>query len=74
MEHPATPKIKKALEEQAKMLAMLQEAHEQFQDPRTLSGKPWMDLGSINQTNRLIAEALGFIHGCEGSKILEEVA
>lgn len=71
MEHTATPKINKALEEQAKMLAMLQAAHEEFKIP---GQRPWMDLGSINQANKLIAEALGFIHGCEGSNILEEVA
>lgn len=67
-------KIAQALKAQAALLSQIQQAHEQFQDPRSLSGKRWADLGSINQFNRLLGEALGFVHGCEGSQILAEVS
>lgn len=74
MEHEAESQIKKALEIQREILNRLESAHDTFQDPRACSGKRWCDLAAINQVNKLLAEALGFVDGCEGSQILAEVS
>lgn len=74
MSHPADAQIRKALETQKRLLAMLQEIHAGFQDPRSLSGHPWCDLAAMNEVNRRLSEACGFAHDCEGSDILETLS
>lgn len=73
--HKAEAKIEVALKVQAELIRRIQEAHTQYQDPRSLSGYRWMDLGSMVEFNRRLAEAIAFVDGRgEGETILAEVS
>lgn len=72
--HPAEAQIQKALEIQAELLKHLQAIHKAEKgrkDPRY----PWCGLAAIQETNRRLAEAVGFNSPCgEGSIILAELS
>ena len=67
MIHPAESQITEALALQARLLAALQASHDGFRGSRF----PWCDLSALNETNRRISEALGFVRGTEGTTILQ---
>lgn len=72
----AEVKIEEALKIQAELLKRLQVLHKRERGSKASSRKYiWCDLAAINQTNKLMAEAVGFNSPCgEGSKILAEVS
>lgn len=72
--HEAEPQIEKALKIQAELLKRLQAVYK-TEKGRKGPSQRWCDLAAINQTNKLLAEAVGFNSPCgEGSIILEELA
>lgn len=64
--------LKKAKETRRKLLAMIADKLEELDTQG--SGYPWCDLAASNTVNGRLAEAAGFLCGCEGSSILEEVS
>lgn len=72
--HEAEPQIEKALKIQAELLKRLQAVYK-MEKGRKNPRQRWCDLAAINQTNKLLAEAVGFNSPCgEGSIILKELA
>lgn len=73
-QHPAEAQIQKAMEIQAELLKRLQAVHKAAKG-RKDSRFPWCDLSAIQETNRRLAEAVGFNSPCgEGSIILAELS
>lgn len=72
--HPAEPQVQEALRIQAELLKWLQAIHK-MEKGRKETRHRWCDLAAINETNRRLAEAVGFNSPCgEGSIILAELA
>lgn len=73
--HEAEVKIEEALKIQAELLKRLQAIHKLEKSRKGQSRHRWCDLAAINQTNKLLAEAVGFNSPCgEGSIILAELS